>query len=306
MFQPPLHGLIAAAVTPLKADSSVDLDCIGPMTDKLLGSGVSGLYVCGSTGEGMSLSTKERKAVTESYIQAVKGRASVIVQVGHNSIVEACDLARHAEQVGADVLSATCPSYFKISTVDALLDFMSQVSASSPQLPFYYYHIPALTGSQVNIVEFLQRAGERIPNLAGLKYSTTLLHEFQSCRAVHDGRFDIVWGCDEMLLGAIATGTNAAIGSTYNVAAPLYRRIIDATKAGDLEQARELQLKSVKMVEVLAADVFHPALKATMGMLGMSVGPCRLPLGGLNEQQLSNLRSGLEAIGFFEWCGFSQ
>ena len=113
MFQPPLRGLIAAAVTPLKEDCSVDFDGIGPMTDRLLERGVSGLYVCGSTGEGMSLSTDERKAVTESYVQAVNGRATVIVQAGHNSLVEACELARHAEQVGADVLSATCPSYFK-------------------------------------------------------------------------------------------------------------------------------------------------------------------------------------------------
>ncbi len=102
MFKPPLAGLIAATTTPLRDDGSLHLDAIGPMIDRLLESGVSGLYVCGSTGEGMSLTCDERKAVVEASVAAAAGRVPVIVQVGHNSLADARTLAAHAARAGAD------------------------------------------------------------------------------------------------------------------------------------------------------------------------------------------------------------
>lgn len=302
MDQSRLHGLIAAAVTPLRDDGVVDLDRVGSVTDQLIDSGVSGLYVCGSTGEGVSLTIEERKNVARAYVDAVDGRVPVIVQVGHDSLAEARGLAGHAAEIGADVISATCPSYFKVSSVENLMECMAAIASGAPELPFYYYHIPALTGSEIDIVEFLNQ-GERISNLAGLKYTKPTLHEFQSCLSADHGRFDVVWGCDEMLLGALATGAQAAIGSTYNIAAPLYQKIIEVFEHGDLETARQLQLKSVEMIRVLAADAFHAAVKEVMGMLGMPVGQTRLPLGRLSPAQVETLRHELVAIGFFDWCG---
>lgn len=303
MSDTPLNGLIAATVTPLDAAGSLDSAAIKPMIDRLIESGVTGLYVCGSTGEGMSLTCDERKTVVDSSVRAAAGRVPVIVQVGHNSITDACDLASHAVQIGADVVSATCPSYFKVEDTGTLLKCMGQIANSAAQLPFYYYHIPALTGSQIDVVDFLERGGECIPNLAGLKYTNTLIHEFQACQNTNSRNFDVVWGCDEMLLAAFASGATAAIGSTYNIAAPLYCRIIEAIEAGDWNSARELQYHSVAMVNVMKSFPFHGALKAIMGMLGMPVGSCRLPLNELTAEQSGSLRKGLSDIGFFDWCG---
>ncbi len=297
-----LHGLIAAAVTPMGDDGSIDLERIGPMTEQLIDSGVSGLYVCGSTGEGVSLTIAERKDVAAAYVDAAGGQVPVIVQVGHNSLSEARGLAGHAAEIGADVVSATCPSYFKITSADNLVACMHEIAGAAPSLPFYYYHIPAITGSQIDMIEFL-RQGRRIENLAGLKYTTPLLHEFQSCLALEDRRFDVVWGTDEMLLGALATGAQAAIGSTYNIAAPLYQRIIDTFEHGDLETSRQLQMQSIEMVRLLAREEFMAALKEVMGMLGMPVGRTRPPIRPLSDQQIESLRHDLAAIGFFEWCG---
>jgi N-acetylneuraminate lyase len=305
MFEP-LQGLIAATTTPLREDGSIHLDAIGPMIDRLLESGVGGLYVCGSTGEGMSLTCDERKSVVEASVGAASGRVPVIVQVGHNSMADARSLATHAADAGADVISATCPSYFKVCDVPTLVDCMQQIAAGAGGLPFYYYHIPALTGSQIDVVEFLKRGGDQITNLVGLKYTTTLVHEYQSCLRVDDGRFDVVWGCDEMLLAAWASGARAAIGSTYNIAAPLYRRIIDAVESGDLETARQLQFHSVSMVEVMKEFSFHAALKQVMQMLGMPGGPCRLPLTGLSKDEVKRLQQELQSIGFFDWCGHGE
>ncbi|TWU39635.1 dihydrodipicolinate synthase family protein [Novipirellula artificiosorum] len=295
-----LSGLIAATYTPLNDGGDVNLSAIPQMVDYLLSQGVSGLYVCGSTGEGMSLTSDERRAVASAYVEATAKHIPVIVQVGHNSVHEACQLAEHAQAIGADVISATCPSYFKVADVAMLVETMAEVAGGAPDLPFYYYHIPALTGSAIDMGEFLLKGGERIPNLAGLKYTDTKLFEFQHCLELQDGRFDVVWGCDEMLLGALATGARAGIGSTYNIAAPLYRRIIEAFNQGDIERARHWQSRSIEMIRAIGRYPFHPAMKAILEMRGLSVGGCRLPQGRLSMAETKSLRADLEAIGFNE------
>ncbi len=300
MIPSQLIGLIAATYTPLRDDGSLNLEQVGPMVDYLLENGVGGLYVCGSTGEGMSLSSEERRSVADAYVQAAAGRTPVIIQVGHNSISEAKQLAEHAQRIGADAVSATCPSYFEINNVDALVDCMSQVASGAPELPFYYYHIPVLTGSTIGMVDFLQRGGEQIRNLAGLKYTAPTLHEFQECLEMEGGRFDVVWGVDEMLLGALATGARAAIGSTYNIAAPLYREIINAFNKPDLDDARRLQSRSWSIIKAIAASSYHPAMKEVLRMLGFEFGRCRAPQQEISAEDIRTLRRNLESIGFFD------
>lgn len=296
-----LNGLVAATYTALTDDGTLNTAVVAPLVEHLLDNGISGLYVCGSTGEGMSLSSDERKSVAEAYVQAASGRVPVIVQIGHNSLAEARQLAEHAAEIGADMISATCPSYFKVSDVSGLVDCMAEVAAGAPDLPFYYYHIPALTGSAIDVLQFLKRAGDSIPNLAGLKYTDTKLHEFQECFELDDGRFDVVWGCDEMLLGALATGARGGIGSTYNIAAPLYHRIINAFAEGELTEARRLQSLSVSMIRTLNHFPFHPAMKAVLAMQGFAMGGCRLPQGNLSNKDATTLQTELDSIGFFDW-----
>lgn len=296
-----LTGLLAAAHTPFDADGGVNLDVVPRIVEHLIASGISALYVAGSTGEGVSLRADERRAVAEAYVAAAAGRIPIIVQVGSNSLAESRELAAHAQSVGADVVSANAPSYFKISSVDGLIAAMSQIASAAPELPFYYYHIPRFTGAEVDMIAFLRQGGDAMGNLAGLKYTDLKVHDYQACLNLDDGRFDILWGCDEMLLSALVVGATGAVGSTYNIAAPLYRRIIDAYNAGDIASARKWQLCSVEMVRVLVSHNLHPSIKAIMGMFGIDVGPCRLPLGGLDDAEKAELRTDLDAIGFFEW-----
>ena len=105
-----LNGLIAATCTPLDKSGQLHLEVVPSMVDHLIGVGVRGLYVCGSTGEGMSLSCNERIALTQSFVEAVAGRIPVIIQIGQNSFQEARRLAREGQRVGGDGNSETCPS----------------------------------------------------------------------------------------------------------------------------------------------------------------------------------------------------
>ncbi len=297
-----LRGLVAATYTPFKPDRTLDLAAVPPLVERLVAEGIDGLYVCGSTGEGVSLSTPERKQVTEAFIAAAADRVPVIVQVGHNSLAEACDLAAHAAAAGADATSAMPPSYFKPGSVAMLVECCAEIAAAAPGLPFYYYHIPVMTGVGLSMVDFLRHAAERIPNLAGLKYTAATIHEYQECVALDGGRFDVLYGFDELLLPALAVGAAGAVGSTFNIAAPLYRRVIECFTRGDIEAARDSQLKAVQMITTIGRHPFHPAMKAILGWLGTPVGACRPPLPDVSPGDQAALRAALEAIGYFKWA----
>jgi N-acetylneuraminate lyase len=300
-----ITGLIAAAFTPMHDDGSLALDRVPSIVEQLIVDGVDGLYLCGSTGEGPSLSAEERMAVTEAYIAAVKGRIPVVVQVGHNSLGQARRLAAHAQASGADAISSLPPSYFKVASLDVLIDCLQEVTEGAPDLPFYYYHIPRLTATPVDIVEFLLRAGDRLPTLVGVKYSDFQVYEFQAATAVENGRFNLLFGSDEMLLSGLVGGAHGAVGSTYNFATPLYKRIIAAYEENRIQEAQQCQAVAVEMIRCIAShsqgNNALPALKAVMGMVGVPCGKARLPLVNCTAQQESELRVALEASGFFEW-----
>ena len=295
-------GLIPATYTPLTPDLAVDLAAIPPLVERLLADGVCGLYVCGSTGEGVSLSTSERRQVAEAFTAATRGRVPVIVHVGHDSLAEAAALAAHAAEIGADATSAMPPCYFAIRDAAMAVECAAAVAAAAPKLPFYYYHIPAMTGVAIDVVDFLKQAGDRIPNLAGVKYTANTLHEFLECVALDGGRFEMLSGYDELLLPGLAVGARAAVGSTFNVAAPLYGRLIAAFDAGDLDRARQEQLRAVAMIRALMRFPFHPAMKAVLAMIGTPCGHCRPPLPQLSRADEQRLRESLESIGFFTWA----
>ncbi len=298
---PPLDGLVAATFTPMHPDGSINPGAIPQVVDHLVTSDIAALYVLGSTGEGPSLAPDERCTVAEAFVEAAAGRLPVIVQVGCDSLVQARRLAEHAQQAGADAVSAVSPVYFKPDSVETLVASMAEVASGAPRLPFYYYHIPHLSGVAVNVTEFLRLGGERIPTLRGVKFTSPRMHEVQSCVELAGDRFEILWGLDEMLICGLAAGARAAVGSTYNFAAPIYHRLLEAFARGDLDEARRHQSRSQALVRTFAAYGPRAAQKAIMSMVGPDCGPPRLPTAGLSPAQADALRSDLEAIGFFEW-----
>jgi N-acetylneuraminate lyase len=301
-----IEGLIAATYTPLDDDGELKLDAVGPMVDYLLDRGVKGLYVCGSTGEGVSLTASERRKVAEEYVRTANGRVQVVVQVGHNSLRKAHELAAHAQKIGADAVSAVCPSYFKPATASLLVDSMAEVASGAPDLPFYYYHIPAMTGVNFDMTHVLDLAGDRIENLCGLKYTAHTLHEYQVCRNWDHGRFDVLWGHDEMLLAAVMVGCSGAVGSTYNIMAPLYRQMLAHYDQRRLDAARDCQSQAVQIIRTIGKYPFHPAAKEVLKMLGHDMGACRLPLPRLSSDEVRKLRSDLEEIEFFQWTEIKE
>ncbi|MBK8050948.1 MAG: dihydrodipicolinate synthase family protein [Anaerolineales bacterium] len=204
-----ITGLVPATFTPMHEDGSLNLGQVGPIVDRLVAQGVSALFACGSTGESTALTTEERKATLTAYLTAAAGRLPVIAHVGHTSLTDARDLASHAQANGAVAIAALPPFYVKPGSVAVLVDCMAQIAAAAPELPFYYYHIPGLTGVHLDMVDFLRQGAARIPTLAGIKYSSPTLYEFQACLAFAGGRYNMLFGSDEMLLSGLAAGAQA-------------------------------------------------------------------------------------------------
>lgn len=295
-----IEGLIAAVFTPFAEDGSVNFEMIPPLVDKLYQDGVKGIFVNGSNGEGPNMTSAERMQVAEAFIRANRKRMIIIVHVGHSSIAEAKALASHAEAAGADAFSSVAAFYFKPVSVKVLADCMAEIASAAPSLPFYYYNIPHLTGIAMDMVAFLEYAGPRIPNLAGLKYTATSLQEYMSCLLYDNGRYDILFGLDEMLLPALAVGARGAIGSTYTFAAPLYLETMKAFEAGDLAAARAHHSYMVEIIRILVQYPPIPGQRAIMKMLGWDFGDCRLPLVSLSEASYQQFREQLDAQSFFD------
>ena len=298
----PLHGLIAAPHTPFAADGSLNLVIVEKQAARLLADRVTAAFIGGTTGETHSLTLAERRALAQRWIEVARGtRLRVIVHAGSNCLADARSLAAQAQELGATAVAAMPPSYFKPSSVDALVDCMADIASAAPALPFYYYDIPSFTGVTLPSSQFLEKGAQRIPNLAGLKFTNNNMMEYQLCLRAADGTLDVAFGFDEMLLAALAIGARGAVGSTYNFAAPVYHRLIAAFERGDLDAARREQFRSVQLIQVFVRYGFMGATKAVMKMIGVDVGPARLPNGNPTAEQAGKLRADLEKLGFFEW-----
>lgn len=292
-----LGGLVAAPYTPFDASGDLRLSVIEQYAERLVATGVKAAFVCGTTGEGFSLTTAERMDVARRWVEVAGKSLNVVVHVGHNAQREAVALADHARSVGAAAVAALPPFFFKPANVAHLVDFCAPIAAAGGDLPFYYYHIPSMTGVTLPMPDFLEAAAGRVPNLRGIKFTHGDIMEYQRCHKLMAGRFEIAWGFDEMLLGGLAVGARSAVGSTYNYAAPLYTKMIAAFDAGDLAAARKCSYMAVEMVAVLLKYGVLRTGKATLSLAGVDCGPTRSPIAPLTPDELAAARSAYEKIG---------
>lgn len=294
------RGLIAAPFTALHPDGSLHLGAIEAQAQLLVRDNVRGAFVCGTTGEGASLSSDERRQVAERWRSVAGNRLEIIVHVGHASVVEACALATHAQQIGADAVATVAPYFFKPRGPAELVEFCAQVAAAAPALRFYYYHVPLFTNVFVPVADFLALAEARIPTLAGAKFTNEDLLDYGRCLDWAGDRFEIFFGRDEMLLAALGIGARSAVGTTYNFAAPLYHRVVDAWERGDHAAAQGAQRQARAMMTVFLRHGGLPAMKAVMQWFGVECGPYRSPVTNLTPAQQTALRVDLEGVGFFD------
>lgn len=279
-------GIFTALVTPMDEKLEVDHDSLARLVGHQIACGIHGFYVGGSTGEGFILTSEERKKVLETVVEAAKGRAVVISHVGSVSTMESMSLARHAEEAGADAISAVVPFYYKVGLQEIQEHYTSIMSAS--RLPMIVYHYPGATGVQLSLDFYEEMA--RNPQCLGVKFTSMNLFEMQQIRSRCGDDFLIWNGHDEVLAGGLLLGADGAIGSTFNMMPDPFLRMYEVKAAGKWDTVRELQVKTNAVIaHMLDYDVI-PYEKRMLYLQGIIANPAaRQPLKQFSAEQQAEI-----------------
>lgn len=231
-----------------------------------------GLYVGGSTGESFLSSAEERERTLRIVAEEARGKIALIAQVGCLHVREALSLAEAAAGMGYDAVSAVTPFYYNFAFEETLGYY--RALAARTDLPLVVYAVPALTGKPFGIPE--ARKFMEIPGIAGIKFTSPDLFLLERILAAFPGA-DIFNGYDELLLPALSVGAEAAIGSTYNVFAPVAKGIVRAAAEGRAAEARRLQGLLNAAISELAPLGLYQALKLILADRGLGAGLCKAP-----------------------------
>ncbi len=297
-------GLIDAPFTPFDADGEVNLEPIERYARLLERNGLKGVFINGSSGEGYMLTEDERRLLAERWVSVVRPGFKVIVHVGSTCVKESRRLAEHAAAIGAWGIGAMAPPFPKVNRIAELVDYCAEIAAGAPDLPFYFYHIPAFNGAYLSMVDFLKAVDGRIPNFAGIKYTYESLYEYNQCRLYAGGKFDMLHGQDETILPCLAMGgAQGGIGGTTNYNGRCLTGILDAWAAGDLDKARELQNYAQDVINVICHYRGNiVAGKRIMKLIGLDLGRNRTPFQNMTDEEEARMKAELEAIDFFNRC----
>lgn len=299
-----IKGLIDAPFTPFHEDGSLNLAPIPEYAALLARNGLKGVFINGSSGEGYMLTEEERMQLAEAWMEAVPKDFKVIVHVGSTSVMSSRRLAAHAQKIGAWGIGAMATPFPKIGNIEQLCRYCEEIASAAPELPFYYYHIPAFNGAFLSMYDFLKAVDGRIPNFAGIKYTFESLYEYNRCRRYQNGKFDMLHGQDETILPCLAMGgAQGGIGGTTNYNGRCLTGILEAWEKGDLEKARQLQDFAQDVIDVICN--FRGNIvggKRIMKLIGLDLGPNRVPFMSVTDEEEQELRRQLEAIDFFAHC----
>ena len=243
------HGIWPALVTPFTDDGSALAPVrVEPLVRHLIDAGANGFFVCGGTGEGSAMSVPERKAMTEATIAAVAGAVPLIFQVGATSTANAVELAQHAAAAGADAVASVAP-------VDQPNDLQAAVAhyaaiGAATDLPFYVYWLAHTADKTVTAEQFLE-AMQAVPNFSGLKFTDSNFYFFQRLVQLGGDRLNLISGPDEICLGGMVAGSDAAIGTTYNIMPKLFVEMRQLFEASDIRPAMALQAQANEVISTL-------------------------------------------------------
>lgn len=287
-------GILPALLTPFDEEGKFNARALEQLLARLYAADVHGVYLCGSTGEGMLQSPEQRKSVTEVAVQNSPPDKQIIVHVGANTTAEAIDLAHHAAKVGAHAISSLPPlvggySFAEIKT------FYEQLAAAS-ELPLLLYYFPEVSPALKNAEQVLELCA--IPNVIGLKFTNYDLYTM--LRLKQQGA-TVFYGRDEMLTAGLLFGADGGIGSFYNVIPQLFMTVWYETRENHHDAALGTQELINEFITITLRYSLFPALKTILGWTGIDCGPCLAPRRErLTETEETNLREALQRAELYD------
>jgi dihydrodipicolinate synthase/N-acetylneuraminate lyase len=269
-------GVIPAIVTPFDADGKVNVEVAKKLVNHHLDCGVGGFYVCGNTGEGAEMEVDERKKMAKAVVEAVAKKVPVMIHVGGCEEADACVLAAHAKEIGADATS----SMPRGADLAAVASYFTAIGGAA-DLPFYVSWVPS-TISDTHADDFLN-AMKHVPHMAGIKYTDKNFFKFQQIMArampLLGRTLNCLTGPDEMNIAGMAMGSHGAIGSTYNLMPKLNVAMYNAFHAGRVKEATKIQEQCNEVIELLLKH-------------------CKINAGGPGTNIISGLKMAYKERGF--------
>ncbi|MCD6120639.1 MAG: N-acetylneuraminate lyase [Spirochaetales bacterium] len=272
-------GIFPAQIVPFNDDNSINEKSLRKLLRRNLSRGVKGFYVCGSTGESFLMTLEERKQVLEIVKDEVGGKCTIIVQVGAISTDHAIELAKHAEKLEVDAISAVAPFYYNFTKEEIISHYFDLVHAVD--LPLIIYNIPATSGVVFTTEDFKKLFREE--KIIGVKHTTSDLYLLERIKNIRDDIL-VLFGYDEMSLSGYAMGADGAIGSTFNLMPEKYIEIKTLFEEKKLEKALEKQHIVNTIIEQLLAIGLYPAIKYALTLMGIDCGESRKPFKPLDKQ----------------------
>lgn len=284
-----LRGIYPALPTPMAANGEINYAALKDLVDFVIGQGVNGLYVCGSTAESLLLAEDERKKIVETVARQAAGKVTIIVHTGGGGTDAAVRLSKHARENGADAISSVPPIYFKYTTEEVIAYYRELIEASD--MPLVVYNIPAFTG--INMTQGAALELFKHPRVVALKHTNTNMYELERILA-HNPALVALNGYDEAFLSGLSMGASGMIGSTVNFMARKFIALRDAFLAGKNTEALKLQGEANEIIETLVEVGVFNAVKYALTLRGVECGSCRGPFKPLDDAGKGKVKAILE------------
>lgn len=282
-----LGTIVTAMITPFDERGELDSGEAARLAAWLAERGNDGLVVAGSTGEGQTLTRDERRRLITAVKERVHGRAAVIANAGSNDTRDSVASVEEAQRAGADAILAVVPYYNK-PTQRGMIAHFGAIAQSTP-LPIVIYNIPSRTGTNL-LPDTLLELARTHANIAGVKESSGDLLQIGTILADRDPGFTVYCGDDHLFLPCLAMGADGVVGVASHLCSPHYRSMLDAYRAGNVEEAAREHLSLLPLIRTLFATTNPIAVKWAMRELGFKAGECRLPLDGIPDAVALRLR----------------
>ncbi len=286
-------GAATALVTPMNDDYSVNYKRLEKLVDQQISDGIDALVLCGTTGEKSTLNYEDHIKVIETAAKQAAGRVPIIAGAGSNDTVYSVGLCQDAIDVGADALLMVTPYYNKTSQAGLVAHY--NYVADRVDAPIIVYNVPSRTG--VNIKPSTYKELSKHPNIVGIKEANGDISSVAETKMLCGDDLDIYSGNDDQTLAMLSLGAKGVISVISNILPRETHMICEEFFNGNIEASRELQLKYLSLMNSMFCDVNPIPVKDAMNILGMNVGPVRLPLIPLNDKDRNFIINELKAVG---------
>lgn len=289
MTTPVFTGSGVALITPFKDDLSINFDVLGELVEFQIANGTDAIIACGTTGEAATMDDKEHLSVIEYVVKKTAGRIPVIAGTGSNDTRHGIELCKEAAALGADALLTVTPYYNK-TTQRGLIEHFS-LMADASDAPMIVYNVPSRTG--LNVLPETMAELSKHKNIVGIKEASGNISQIAKLASLVGDKITIYSGDDDQNVPILSLGGKGTISVLANIAPRQSHDMIASFLAGDVEKAREIQLKSIELINALFIETNPIPVKKACELMGMNPGPLRMPLYEIEDKNLAILKKAM-------------